>query len=217
MDKEMEKMQSTEIFIIPAKADDADIAAKLTFMAYKDFSYEMLGCKNETEVLKYFKELWILKNNRFSYEYSYMVKVDEKLTGLMTCYSGKFCKKLVTPTAFHLIKIGKFNFLWHILTHINYFYHFVFTTEAMEDVFYIGTLAVLPEYRSYGIGSKMIGFMRTLAEKQGFNKCSLLVEGDNMNGLGFYEKNGFEKVMYSEKPHTYYRVVNIFIKKQMKI
>jgi ribosomal protein S18 acetylase RimI-like enzyme len=212
MEKELEKLQLNEISIVPAKIDNADIAAKLTFMAYKDFSYEMLGCKNETEVLKYFKELWILKNNRFSYEYSYMVKVDEKLVGLMTCYSGRFCKKLVTPTAFHLIKIGKFNFLWHILTHINYFYHFVFMTEAMDDEFYIGTLAVFPKYRNYGIGSKLIDFMKTLAQEQGFNKCSLLVEGNNLDGIRFYEKTGFEKVLYSEKPHDYYRVVNIFVK-----
>jgi ribosomal protein S18 acetylase RimI-like enzyme len=59
----------------------------------------------------------------------------------------------------------------------------------------------------------MIDFMRILAEKQGFHKCSLLVEGDNINGLGFYEKNGFERVLYSEKPHTYYRVINTFTKK----
>jgi ribosomal protein S18 acetylase RimI-like enzyme len=213
MDKEMEKLQLTELLIIPAKADDADIAAKLTLMAYNDFAYEIFGGKNENEVLNYFKKLWILKKNRFSYEYSYMVKVGEKLVGLMTCYPGNFCKKLVMPTVFYLIKIGKNNFLWHIVTHINNFYHFAHTIEAMEDEFYIGTLAVLPEYRAYGIGSKMINVIRTLAEKQGFNKCSLLVEGNNMNGLRFYEKNGFEKVTYSEKPHAYYRVINTFIKK----
>jgi ribosomal protein S18 acetylase RimI-like enzyme len=212
MDKEMEKSLLKELFIIPAKADDADIAAKLSFMAYNDFAYEIFGGKDENEVLNYFKKLWVLKRNRFSFEYSYMVKVDEKLAGLMTCYPGSFCKKLVMPTVSHLIAIGKNNFLWYVLTHINISYHFARTVEAMDDEFYIGTLAVLPEYRACGIGSKMIDFMRILAEKQGFHKCSLLVEGDNMNGLGFYEKNGFERVLYSEKPHAYYRVINTFVK-----
>jgi ribosomal protein S18 acetylase RimI-like enzyme len=212
MDNELEKLQLNEISIIPAKADDADIAAKLTFMAYKDFAYEVLGCKNENEVLEYFRKLWVLKKNRFSYEYSYMVQVDEKLVGLMTCYPGNFCKKIIIQTISHLIKIGKNNFLWHLLTHIRYFYRIAYTTEAMENEFYIGTLAVLPEYRDYGIGSKLINFMKTLAEKQGFNKCSLLVEENNTDGLRFYEKNEFEKVAYSEKPRAYYRVVNTFIK-----
>jgi hypothetical protein len=71
-----------------------------------------------------------------------MVKVDGKLAGLMTCYPGSFCKKLVMPTVFRLITIGKNNFLWHVLTHINIFYHFARTVEAMDDEFYIGTLAV---------------------------------------------------------------------------
>jgi hypothetical protein len=54
VEKEMEKLQLKELFIIPAKADDADIAAKLSFMAYNDFAYEIFGGKNENEVLNYF-------------------------------------------------------------------------------------------------------------------------------------------------------------------
>ena len=212
MDKEFENLYLNEISIIPAKADDADIAAKLTLMAYKDFAYEMFGAKNENGILEYFRKLWILKRDRFSYKYSYMVKIHEKTVGLMTCYPGIFCKKLLIPTILHLIKIGKINFLWHILTYINYFYYFTYTTEAMEDEFYIGTLAVLPEYRNYGIGSKIISFMKILAEKQGVNKCSLLVEGNNMDGIRFYEKNGFKKITYSDKPRAYYRVLNTFTK-----
>lgn len=206
----MEQSQLKEISIIPANIDDADIAAKLTLMAYKDFAYEMLGCKKENDVLEYFKKLWLLKNNRFSYEYSYTAKVDEKTVGLLVCHTGNLCKKLVSPTVFQLIKIGKLNFIYHILKNIRYFYHFSFTIEAMEDEFYIGTLAVLPEYRNYGIGAEMINFMKMLAQKQGYNKCSLLVEGDNIDGIRFYEKNGFEKVLHSKKPREYYRVVNTF-------
>jgi hypothetical protein len=55
----LEKLPLKEISIVPVKRDNADMTAKLTFMAYKDFSYEMLGCNNETEVLTYFKELWM--------------------------------------------------------------------------------------------------------------------------------------------------------------
>ena len=59
----------------------------------------------------------------------------------------------------------------------------------------------------------MIDYMRMIAETQGLFKCSLLVEGCNIDGIRFYERNGFEKVLYSEKPRSYFRVVNVFHKK----
>jgi ribosomal protein S18 acetylase RimI-like enzyme len=96
------------------------------------------------------------------------------------------------------------------MTHLNYFYHFACTVEAEPDEFYLGTLAVLPDYRNLGVGADLIAFMRTAAKAQGFHKCSLLVEGYNEGGIRFYERNGFEKVMYSEKPRAYFKVLNIF-------
>jgi ribosomal protein S18 acetylase RimI-like enzyme len=195
-----------------AVIEDGDIASLLTLMAYKDFAYDMLGVKTEEEVLHYFKRLWIIKNNRFSYEYSYLVEIDSKPVGLMTCYPGKYVKKLIMPTIKHIIKFGGIQFLWYVSTHINYYYHFAFTTEAYDDEFYIGTLAVLPEYRNYGIGSELIKFATTQAAPEKLSKCSLLVAGDNEAGIRFYERNGFEKAFYGKKPIPYYRVVNTFKK-----
>jgi ribosomal protein S18 acetylase RimI-like enzyme len=82
--------------------------------------------------------------------------------------------------------------------------------EAYPDELYIGTLAVLPEYRSQGIGAKMIDFMKMTAKAQGFGKCYLLAEASNIGGIRFYERNGFKKVLYSEKTRAYFRVLNSF-------
>jgi GNAT superfamily N-acetyltransferase len=195
-----------------AVIEDSDIASLLTLMAYKDFAYDMLGVKTEEKVLHYFKRLWIIKNNRFSYEYSYLAEMDSKPVGLMTYYPGKYVKKLIMPTIKHIIKFGGIQFLWHVSTHINYYYHFAFTAEAYDDEFYIGTLAVLPEHRNYGIGAELIKFATTQAGSEKLSKCSLLVAGDNEAGIRFYERNGFEKVFNGKKPIPYYRMVNTFKK-----
>jgi ribosomal protein S18 acetylase RimI-like enzyme len=203
---------SNTTLIEKASKNDADIAAVLTLMAYEDFVYEMFG-GNENRVLDYFKRLWTMEENRFSYQYSYIATINSKPVGLLTCYPGKLCKKLVSPTIWNVVRMGKIHFLWHILTHIKYFYHFANTTEAYPDEFYIGTLAVLPEYRNHGVGEGLIDHMRIIAEADGLFKCSLLVEGNNTDGIRFYERNGFEKVLYSENPRSYFRVVNIFNQK----
>jgi ribosomal protein S18 acetylase RimI-like enzyme len=191
-----------------AAIEDGDVASSLTLMAYKDFAYDMLGVKTEEKVLHYFKSLWIIENNRFSYEYSYLVERNSKPVGLITCYPGKYVKKLIMPTINHIIKLGGIQFLWYVFTHINYYYHFAFTVEAYDDEFYIGTLAVLPEYRNYGIGSELIKFAITQAASEKMSKCSLLVAGNNDAGIRFYEKNGFEKAFYGKNPTPYYRMVN---------
>jgi ribosomal protein S18 acetylase RimI-like enzyme len=133
----------------------------------------------------------IAEENRFSYQYSYIAKINSKPVGLMTCYPGNLSKKLVYPIIQSAIMIGKAHFIWHIVTHLKYFYYFASTVEAYSDEFYIGTLAVLPEYRSHGIGAKMIEFMKMTAKARGFAIYSLLVEADNMGGICFYERNGF--------------------------
>jgi ribosomal protein S18 acetylase RimI-like enzyme len=190
-----------------ASLEDVNIASTLTLMAYEDFAYNIFGLKTEKQVLYYFNKLWVLKNNRFSFEYSYIAEIDSKPLGLITCYSGSNVKKLVMPTVKKIITLGKVQFLWYVFTHINYFYHFAFTTEAYDDEFYIGTLAVLPEYRNYGIGADLIKFATIQARNNNLKKCSLLVAGENDAGIRFYERNGFEKVFYGEKPLPYYRVV----------
>jgi ribosomal protein S18 acetylase RimI-like enzyme len=205
----MESIAANKICFRKAVLEDGNAASSLTLMAYKDFAYDMLGLKSEEEVLRYFKKLWNIKNNRFSYEYSYIVEIDSKLVGLITCYPGRNVKKLIIPTIKEIFKLGKEQFLWHICTHINYYYHFAFTVEAYNDEYYIGTLAVLPGYRNYGIGTELIKFAKTQAKLEKLLKCSLLVAGDNEAGIRFYERNGFEKVFYGKKPVPYYRVVNI--------
>jgi hypothetical protein len=108
-----EKKKDDSIIIENALAGDDDTAALLTLMAYKDFSYDMFGVRDDEKILEYYRKLWKFDNNRFSYRYSHVAKMDSKPIGLMTCYPAELTKKLVSPTVARLIKIGGIRFVSH--------------------------------------------------------------------------------------------------------
>ncbi len=203
-------INSKPVTIEKASLEDTEVAAVLTLMAYKDFAYDVFGTKNDEKVLYYFRELWKLDENRFSHKYSYIAKLDSKPVGLITCYPGVLVHKLITPTIKSIFKLGGLSFLWNVIIHINYFYYFAKTTEAYPDEFYIGTLAVLTEYRSCGIGAKMINFAVSQGKLHRLKKCTLLVDAKNTAGIRFYESNGYKKVIHGKKPREYFKVAKEF-------
>ena len=58
--------------------------------------------------------------------------------------------------------------------------------------FYICALALLPGFRSRGLGTKMLSIAREQAHERGFGTLSLLVFEQNQGALRLNERNGFE-------------------------
>ena len=196
------------IYIEPASPKEADIAAKLTFMAYNRFSYDIFGNVGEKAAQEYYKRLWLHGYNRFGYRFSYISKVSGKPVGLMTCYPSSFITELSGPTIWQLIRIGRLAFICHFITHLINFYFFASNQETLPDDFYIATLSVLPKYRGLGIGAEMLRFARNLALKQNCKRCALHVNAENEDGIRFYERNGFTKTSSPEKKAVYYKMVH---------
>ena len=61
------------------------------------------------------------------------------------------------------------------------------------DEAHITTLAVVPEYRKQGLGSRLLRFLMDLALHLGAVKMSLEVRTSNAEAIRLYEKNGFVK------------------------
>ena len=159
-----------EIQIQPASPKEADIAAQLTFMAYHRYSYDIFGQVGKHAAIDHYKKLWQHGDNRFGYRFSYIAKVGNKPVGLMTGYPAPLIKKLVSPTIRQLIRIGKFSFIRHFITHLTNFYYFASNQECQKDEFYVATLSVLPEYRSLGIGAEMLRHARKLTREQNLRR-----------------------------------------------
>jgi ribosomal protein S18 acetylase RimI-like enzyme len=58
--------------------------------------------------------------------------------------------------------------------------------------FYICALALLPNFRGRGAGTKMLSIAREQAHQRGFDTLSLLVFEQNEGALRLYERNGFK-------------------------
>ncbi len=58
--------------------------------------------------------------------------------------------------------------------------------------FYICALALLPGFRSRGVGTKVLSIAREQAHQRGFGTLSLLVFEQNEGALRLYERNGFK-------------------------
>ena len=196
-----------EIQIANASPEDADVAAILAFAAYHKFSYDIFGEINEEAARDYFKKLWLHGENRFGHCYSYVAKTQNKTIGLITCYPTPLIRKLVYPTVWQLINIGRFKFIWHFLTHLENFYYFSSTQDLKPNEMYIATLSVLPEYRCLGVGTKMLQYACNLSKEMGLKYCTLHVDAKNNGGIRFYERNGFTKAPPIENVN-YFRMVH---------
>jgi GNAT superfamily N-acetyltransferase len=78
-----------------------------------------------------------------------------------------------------------------IIGFINLFYR----EQCIENMLEIHRIYVDDEYRGYGVGSKIIDLLKTLAKENGYNGITAMVYCNNP-AINFYESNGFE---------TYYR------------
>ena len=200
-------MDDHGITIEKATPDNADVAAKLTLMALGNSAKVMFGVVDDAIALDYLGKLWPMKRNRFSHMYAYIAKIGDKPVGLMSCFPGEMTTKNIYPTVLQLIRIGKFTFVRHMLSQVRMLRQITSHVEAYPDEFYIGTLAVLAEYQSMGIGALFLEFMGKQAKAAGLCKCALLVDKDNIGGIRFYERHGFKIDGYWEKPVPFYRMV----------
>ncbi|MFQ5867310.1 MAG: ribosomal protein S18-alanine N-acetyltransferase [bacterium] len=74
---------------------------------------------------------------------------------------------------------------------------------TVKDEAHITNLAVHPEYRNRGIGSKFLGILLEKAKNLGAKIATLEVRTSNKVGQRLYEKWGFRKVRVTEGYYAY--------------
>ena len=63
-----------------------------------------------------------------------------------------------------------------------------------SKTWYIGGIALFPEFRGQGIGTQLLDITRRQAQEQGFQKLSLLAFEQNKRAVKLYEQNGFKVI-----------------------
>ncbi|MBT3994044.1 MAG: GNAT family N-acetyltransferase [Gammaproteobacteria bacterium] len=70
---------------------------------------------------------------------------------------------------------------------------FTISTALGGRVGNLEDFVVLPEYRNCGIGTKLLSYAVTFAEKIGCQRITLLTDDDNEDAHRFYVRNGFAR------------------------
>ena len=183
-----------------ASVDDADKAAELLYIS-KDWIKEYLHLRNKEETIKLLKELFVTKDNTFSFTKTRLAEINGEIVGLLLSYPGKSSIKLSLKTVFRLYRIKGFS---SILLVLKMFWDSLKFEKADKKEYYISSMAVDYDYRNLGIGEKLLSDAERLARRSNHKRCSLLVRVNNEPAKNLYYK--FD-----------YKIINVFKFNKFKI
>ncbi|MED3478411.1 GNAT family N-acetyltransferase [Bacillus thuringiensis] len=184
------------------------VGAQLNVMALEYMAFPLAGSEEKNTVDWTFCKLWRQENNRFSHQYAYEAQRDGKTLGMITCYPIPVLNRLAWPTFKQLLSFRKLGFVVYNILNIKMLYSMFTLKEGEDDEFHIGTIALLPESRGLGIGTRLIEFAEEQASLQGFAKCSLTVKKENQLAIKLYQRIGYQITGEINKPKlSLYRMV----------
>ncbi|MFJ6266574.1 GNAT family N-acetyltransferase [Lysinibacillus xylanilyticus] len=183
------------------KADHRSmVGAKLNIMALEYMAFPLAGSEVKNKVEGTFSTLWQQENNRFSHQYAYEAQMDGKTLGMVTCYPIPVLNRLPWPTFKQLLSFRKLGLVIYNILNIKMLYSMITMKEGEDDEFHIGTIALLPESRGLGVGTRLLEFAEEQACLQGFVKCSLTVKKENHLAIKLYQRIGYQITGEINKP-----------------
>ncbi|MBU4438956.1 MAG: GNAT family N-acetyltransferase [Firmicutes bacterium] len=186
----------------------SESGAKLNLLALDEMAESLMGTEDPAIAEQTLAHLWKQKNNRFSHEYVYEAKLEDKTLGIVTCYPTTLLNRLAWPTAKLLFKLRQWPLMFYVLKHAGRVWNLLNLQEGRQDEFHIGTIATLPESRGMGVGTKLLWQAEHAAQQSGFKKLSLTVKQKNVGAKKLYERFGFKVTEKIDKnPFFLYRMV----------
>ncbi len=185
---------SSEIVVRRARPDDASIAAYLVRMSFhSDRAADWVFGLGDPDLARRALQRFFVRNgNRFSYEYASVAEVGTQVVGLVLGYDARTMRRANLHMAFQApflygiartlrLAVGSIPLL------------FAIPKPGMRE-FFVHNLAVLPAWRSHGIGTRLLAAAEEAARAKGLVRCSLDVALDNPEARAFYERRGYRVV-----------------------
>ena len=172
------------IIIRKGRAEDAQDFPHLVLLSAPTF-FSLLFASNAAEVIK---NLFQQPGNLFSFEHSYFIEVNGKRAGMVLGYNWERKRREELHTGLLLIKYLK----WSFFTRIFYLLKAQgIVGKIAENEYYLSNIAVYPEFRSLGLGTKLLSEIERESRKAGSNKIVLEVETSNQRAIKLYERIGY--------------------------
>lgn len=171
-------MNENEIIIRPAAADDALFIADVVAMAIAD--EEALHAYCGKDYISVLAEVASLESSQYSYRNALIAEVGGRLAGAVVGYDGATLHALRSNTLAVVEKrTGRMPSV---------------VDETGEGEFYLDSLAVLPEFRGFGIGRRLLDAFCGKVFAEGHECVGLLVDYGNPKAEKLYSSLGFERV-----------------------
>jgi ribosomal protein S18 acetylase RimI-like enzyme len=183
-----------KVVIRKAGPEDSEHFSQLVLIAVPELLPYFFG-SNTKDILK---NLFQDTGNFWSYEHTYFVEVDGDIAGMALGYGHRQRKQEEERTGELIVKYLEGSTHEELpnprLAEI--------TEKIEENEYYFMYLAVYPEFRRRGIGTKLFALIEEEAGKTGYNKVVFDVETDNKEAIKLYERLGYSIVNRSPVVET---------------
>ena len=173
-----------DIFIRKGTTHDADDFANLIVISTTTLPPAVFGAKAGSIL----KTLFCHRHNLFSFQHCHFIEIGGRNAGMMLSYDWRAAKQEWLKTGLLLLKYMK----TQILTRLSILLEAHNVLGKIGDgEYYISNLAVYPEHRNLGLGTRLLVEAEGEAKKFGTGRVVLEVEADNQGAVQLYEKVGY--------------------------
>ena len=166
-----------ELNIRKATKTDVPLIASVVAMAIGEEGTRHYCGDNHQSILE---DIAGLEDSQYSYRNTIVAEVDGVPAGAAVAYDGADLYKLRDVT------------LKFIFEHTGKSHTIEDETDASEV--YLDSIAVLPEYRGFGIGKQLLLALKEIAHKKYGKDLGLLVDFENPDAERLYKSVGFERM-----------------------
>ncbi len=181
-----------------AQLCQAEQAGVLILDTLYGFGTYITGLGSRERAEKVMNDYFRLPGNRFSYQFTYVASIDERIAGLLLIFPGSLFTKLCNNMLWQMPKVYSFK---EILEFVRRSIILRDEEDVQKDELYIAHLSVSPEFQRRGVGQALLAFAEKKARDNGIGKLSLMAEQENTNAVNLYKKLGYQVVKTFEHPH----------------
>ena len=176
-----------------ATPDDAKQVAPLFILAMGHIAGIFANSERYEDAIPFFEDFFKQPDNQYSYVHTLVYEDKNEILGSVTGYDGSLLRRLRQPVLdkIHETKPG-----------------FIPNDETEAGEYYLDCINVNENYQGRGIGKKLISAFCEKAFSLDFTRVGLIVDLDNPEAKGFYEKLGF--TIAGEKDfmgHRYFHMI----------
>ncbi len=173
------------VIVRKGRVEDAEYFPDLVLFSAPKFFPSLFG----PDVRRVMKNLFKHHGNYFSYEHTYFAELDGKVAGMCLAYNYGCKNREKMRTIFLLIRyLG-----WSLFMRM---YHLLKSQDIVgmveEKEYYISNIAVYPEFRSAGLGSRLLLEVEREARSTGDNRITLDAETYNKRAIDLYSRHDYD-------------------------